>query len=152
MGLFGKKSRGPTIPISEYSENALKRYRPWLLDHYETKAEIALQSNEGWELMDADRRDRAFPRADMVSETFARIAAIGHRAAFTDLRDRRYKHLTVLMADRPYVDEVFITGLEPLCLAKLQHKHPSLNMDLFRYFLAAPHYRPYTWEKLGPYR
>ena len=49
MGLFGKKSRGPTIPISEYSENALKRYRPWLLDHYETKAEIALQSNEGWE-------------------------------------------------------------------------------------------------------
>jgi hypothetical protein len=88
----------------------------------------------------------------MPASTYARIAAIGHRAALTDLRDRRYKHLTVLMDDRPYVDEAFITRPEPLCLAKLQHKHPSLNIDLVRCFLAAPHYRAYTWKMLGPYR
>ncbi len=129
MGLCGKKSRGPTIRIPECSEEAVKRFWLWLVDHHEAKAEIELRSTEGYECPDADRRDPRFPRTKSISEQSMRAVAIGHRATFTGLRERRCKHLTVLMNDRPFIDEAFILRIEPPFLTMFRNPCSWINMN-----------------------
>lgn len=149
MGLFGRGQKGPNVPLAEYRTEAMRVYRR-LLDHYASVIDRSMVLSAD-DLRNAEVNDPHRPRGvERQTRGVSAAWAIAHRAARQDLIDRRYQHLTVLMADRPYVDAAMISQLEPQMLAHLKAQTSLLDESLFKYYMAAPYYRNVTWHALNP--